>query len=124
MNKAYEKVINSIINGENKEFENSFIDPHTKKLMILALKAVQELAEAEEKKEQEPQEEIIVDRFYSDLPKEEAVEIMYEILDNADVVMASKLSRMFVNNRITVDRIKHLIEYYKTKHKTYEIRAE
>lgn len=124
MNNVYEKVINDILDGKNEQFESAFDAPQ-KNIFKSALRIVQELAVAEAKKEQEPkQEEVIIDRFYSDLPKEEAVALMYEILDNADVIMASKLTRMFVNNRITVDRIKHLIEYYKTEHKTYEIRAE
>lgn len=121
---VYEKVITEIINRENEQFEN-MLDTPVKNLVISILQSVQSMVEEEKKKQQvQEQEEVIIDRFYSDLPKEEAVALMYEILDNIDVVMASKLSRMFVNNRIPVDRIKHLIEYYKNEHKTYEIRAE
>lgn len=125
MTNVYEKVINDILDGKNEQFESAFDAPQ-KNIFKSALRIVQELAAEEAKKAEAPkqEEEVIVDRFYSDLPKEEAVAIMYEILDNADVIMASKLTRMFVNNRITVDRIKHLIEYYKKEHKTFEIRAE
>ena len=124
MTNVYEKVINDILDGKNEQIEKEWDTPQ-KNIFKSALRIVQELAVEEAKKEQEPkQEQVIIDRFYSDLPKEEAVALMYEILDNADVVMASKLTRMFVNNRITVDRIKHLIEYYKKEHKTFEIRAE
>ena len=123
MTNVYEKVINDILDGKNEQFESAFDTPQ-KNIFKSALRMVQELAAEEAKKEQEPQEPVIVDRFYGDIPKEEAVAIMYEILDNADVVMASTLTRMFVNNRITVDRIKHLIEYYKNEHKTVENRAE
>lgn len=125
MTNVYEKVINDILDGKNEMFESSF-ETHNKNFIKSVLRMVQELAAKEAEKEQEPKQEeaVIIDRFYSDLPKEEAVALMYEILDNIDVVMASKLSRIFVNNRIPVDRIKHLIEYYKNEHKTYEIRAE
>ena len=125
MTNVYEKVINDILDGKNEQFEK-MVMPINKNIIKAVLSMVQELAAKEaNKKEAPPQaEEVIIDRFYSDIPKEEAVALMYEILDNADVVMASKLTRMFVNNRITVDRIKHLIEYYKNEHKSYEIRAE
>ena len=109
---AYEKVITDIINGNNKQFGN-MLDTPVKNIVVSILQAVQEMAEEEKKKQHEAEneaEEITIDKFYSDIPKGEAMAIVDEIIERVeDIVLASKLVRMFVNNRIPVDRVERIL---------------
>lgn len=105
---AYEKVITEIINRENEQFEN-MLDTPVKNLVVAVLESIQGIVEEEKKKTQE-KENVIIDRFYSDIPKKEAKAIVNEILEKVEHYdYALKLVRMFVNNRIPVDRVKRLL---------------
>ena len=111
MTLPYEKVINDIINRKNEKFENAFRTAE-KNFIIAILESIKEIAEEEAQKQQEQKAEQEKPKpiFYSEMPKKEAVALLHEILDKVDdAVMAAKLSRMFMNNRIPVDRIKALI---------------
>lgn len=127
MTNVYEKVINDILEGKNEQFEKSFM-PTNKKFVKIVLRMVQELVEAEVKKEQEPKQDetIIIDKFYKDIPKGEAMAIVDEIIEGVeDISFASRLIQMFVNNRIPIDRVERILNCdYVKKNKSYEIRAE
>lgn len=104
--KAYEKVITDILEGKNEQFESS-LGTVEKNLFKTVLNVVQEMVEEEIQKQRE---NVIIDRFYSDIPKKEAIALINEIIEHVDHSdYAAKLVRMFVNNRLPVDRVKRLL---------------
>ena len=74
---------------------------------MAVLKGLKESVEREEQEEND----VIVDVFYKDLEKDEAMAIIGKISEGIESTDFSlRLMRMFLTNRITVDRIHRLLE--------------
>ena len=91
---------------KNKYYESVIGEPH-KKFVLAVLEGLKEAADLEEQEENN----VIVDVFYKDLEKDEAMAIIGAISEGIESTdFALRLMRMFLTNRITVDRVSRLLE--------------